>query len=149
MVEWMGASEWCDTELEQAEKAPPLTKLRTPRKGVATVVLDKYLKEARDTTAIESPEKLASEDSIDRPSPNSAGIQKMVFDKRKRLNNVFHRRRTLRRLVQITRLGILSIQGEARISDAELQLLVSSKLNDRQVRDSCGISSVLLAYNRL
>jgi hypothetical protein len=27
-------------------------------------------------------------------------------------------------------------QGEAKISDAELQLLISSKLNGRQVRDS-------------
>jgi hypothetical protein len=40
-------------------------------------------------------------------------------------------------------------QGGARISDEELQLLVSSKLNGRQVRDSCSISSVSLAYNRL
>jgi len=40
-------------------------------------------------------------------------------------------------------------QGEAKISDAELKLLVSSKLNGRQVRDSCGISPVPLAYNGL
>ena len=39
-------------------------------------------------------------------------------------------------------------QGAAKISSAELQLLVNSKLNGRQVRDSsCGISPVPLAYN--
>jgi hypothetical protein len=45
MIEWMGASEWYDAELEQAEKAPPPTKRGTPRKRLATVVLDKYLKD--------------------------------------------------------------------------------------------------------
>ena len=109
MIEWMGASEWYDAELEQAEKAPPPTKRGTPRKRLATVVLDKYLKEARDTTAAESLGKLASKDNEDRPSsPNSAGIQKRIFDtRRKRLNNIFHRGRTLRKLIQMTRLGIL------------------------------------------
>ncbi|KAG9240040.1 hypothetical protein BJ878DRAFT_431158 [Calycina marina] len=72
MIEWIGASDWYDAELEQAEKAPPLTKRGVPRKRLATVVLDKYLKEAR-----------------------------------KRLNKIFHRGRTLRRLVQMTHLGIL------------------------------------------
>jgi len=48
MIEWIGASEWYDAELEQAEKAPPLTKRKTPRRRVATVVLDKYLREVRD-----------------------------------------------------------------------------------------------------
>ena len=107
MIEWMGASEWYDAGLEQAEKAPPPTKRGTPRKRLATVVLDKYLKEARDTTAAESPGKL--KDNEDRPSsPNSAGIQKRIFDtRRKRLNNIFHRGRTLRKLIQMTRLGIL------------------------------------------
>jgi hypothetical protein len=73
-----------------------------------TVVLDKYLKEA-DTAAVESPGKLVSKDNEDRPpSPNSAGIQKRIFDmKRKRLNNIFHRGRTLRKLIQMTHLGIL------------------------------------------
>jgi len=109
MIEWMGASEWYDAELEQAEKAPPPTKRGTPRKRLATVVLDKYLKEARDTTAIEDPEKLTSKDNEDRPSLlDSARIQKRILDtRRKRLNNIFHRGRTLRKLVQMTRLGIL------------------------------------------
>lgn len=109
MIEWMGASEWYDAELEQAEKAPPPTKRGTPRKRLATVVLDKYLKEAHDTTAAESPGKLASGDNEDHPSSaNSAGIQKRIFDtRRKRLNNILHRGRTLRKLIQITRLGIL------------------------------------------
>jgi hypothetical protein len=40
-------------------------------------------------------------------------------------------------------------QGGARISNSELERLISTKLNGRQVRDSCGISSVSLAYNRL
>ena len=44
MIEWIGASEWYDTELEQAEKAPPSTERGTPRKRLATVVLDKYSK---------------------------------------------------------------------------------------------------------
>ena len=109
MIEWIGASEWYDAELEQAEKAPPPTKRGTPRKRLATVVLDKYLKEARDTTAMESPGKFASEDNKDRPSsPDSAGIQKRIFDtRRKRLLNILHRGRTLRKLIQMTRLGIL------------------------------------------
>ena len=109
MIEWIGASEWYDAELEQAEKAPPLTKRGTPRKRLATVVLDKYLKEARDTAAMGGPGKLASEDNKDRPSlPDSAGIQKRIFDtRRKRLLNILHRGRTLRKLIQMTRLGIL------------------------------------------
>ena len=40
-------------------------------------------------------------------------------------------------------------QGRARISNAELERLVSTKLNGRQVGDSCGMSPVPLAYNRL
>ncbi|CZR68400.1 uncharacterized protein PAC_18299 [Phialocephala subalpina] len=74
MIEWMGASEWYDAELEQAEKAPPPTK-----------------------------------HNEDRPSSlDSAGIQKRILDtRRKRLSNIFHRGRTLRKLVQMTRLGIL------------------------------------------
>jgi hypothetical protein len=109
MIEWMGASEWYDAELEQAEKAPPPTKRGTPRKRLATVVLDKYLKEAPDTTVTESPGKLASKDDEDRPSSaNSAGIQKRIFDtRRKRLNNILHRGRILRKLIQMTGLGIL------------------------------------------
>lgn len=73
------------------------------------MVLDRYLKEARDTTAIESPGKVASEDREDRPSSlTSAGIQKRIFDKRRRrLNNIFYRGRTLCKLIQMTRLGIL------------------------------------------
>jgi len=46
-----------------------------PRKRLVTVILDKYLKEARDTIVIESPGKLASEGNKDPPSlVNSAGI---------------------------------------------------------------------------
>lgn len=52
MIEWMGASEWYDAELEMAEKAPPPTKRGTPRKRLATIVLDKYLRETRNNTAI-------------------------------------------------------------------------------------------------
>ena len=109
MIEYIGASEWYDAELEKAQKAPPPTKRGTPRKRLATVVLDKYLKEARDTMAVGSLEKLASKGNEDRPSsPNSAGIQKRILDiRRKRLNNIFHRGRTLRKLIQMTRLGIL------------------------------------------
>jgi hypothetical protein len=71
--------------------------------------LDKYLKEAHDTTAAKSPEKLALKDNEDRPSsPSSAGIQKRIFDtRRRRLNNIFHKERILRKLIQMTRLGIL------------------------------------------
>ncbi|TVY15624.1 hypothetical protein LARI1_G009016 [Lachnellula arida] len=107
MVVWMGASEWYDNELEQAGKVQILTKRGTPRKRLATVVLDKYLKEAADTPAVTSPGKAASDDNKD-PSPNPAGIQKRIFDnRRKRLNNIFHRGRTLCKLVQMTHLGIL------------------------------------------
>jgi len=55
------------------------------------------------------------------------------------------------RTVYATRrmLSSMASQGPARISAAELQLLVNSKLNGRQVRDFRGISPVPLAYNRL
>jgi hypothetical protein len=109
IIEWIGALEWYDAELEQAEKAPPPTKRGTPRKRLATVILDKYLKEARDTTVMESPGKLAFKGNEDHPLlVNSAGIQKRIFNtRRKRLNNIFHRGRTLCKLIQMTHLGIL------------------------------------------
>lgn len=93
IIEWMSASEWYDAELEQAEKAPPPTKRGTPRKRLATIVLDKYLKEAHDATTMKGPENLTSKDNEDRPlSVDSAGIQKRILDiRRKRLNNIFHR----------------------------------------------------------
>ena len=108
MIEWVGASEWYDSELEQSEKAPPPTKRGKPRKRLATTVLDRYLK-VRETTILESTETPASTDNRDCPSSvNSAEIQKKILEaKRKRLNNVFHRGRTLRKLIQKTRLGIL------------------------------------------
>ena len=101
IIELMGALEWYNAELEQAKKEPPSTKRRTPRKRLATVVLDKYLKEARDTTAIEGPENLALISRGDRPSSlDSSRIHKKILDiRRKRLNNTFHRGRTLRKLV--------------------------------------------------
>jgi hypothetical protein len=37
----------------------------------------------------------------------------------------------------------------ARISNIELERLVSIKLNGRRVRGSCGMPFVLLAYNQL
>lgn len=40
-------------------------------------------------------------------------------------------------------------QGRVRISNLELECLISTKLNSRQVRDSCSMFSVFLAYNRL
>jgi hypothetical protein len=47
----------------------------TPRKRLATIVLDKYLKEAYNIIVIESLGKLASKDNKDRPSlVNSANI---------------------------------------------------------------------------
>ena len=46
-----------------------------PRKYLATIVLDKYLKEAPNTIVIESLRKLASKDNKDHPLlVNSAGI---------------------------------------------------------------------------
>jgi hypothetical protein len=46
-----------------------------PRKRLVTIILDKYLKEARDTIITESPGKLASKGNKDPPSlVNSAGI---------------------------------------------------------------------------
>jgi hypothetical protein len=72
---------------------PPLIKRGTPRKRLATVILDKYLKEAYNTTVIESPGKLASKGNKDPPLlVNSAGIQKRIFNtRRKRLNNILYR----------------------------------------------------------
>ena len=101
MIEWMGASEWYDAELEKSEEAPPPTKRGKPRKRLATVVLDKYLKEPRDNTAVVSPEKLVLKDDKDYPSSfNSGGIQKKIFNtKRKRLIDTFYKGRTLRRLI--------------------------------------------------
>ncbi|TVY23182.1 hypothetical protein LHYA1_G009202 [Lachnellula hyalina] len=43
------------------EKAPPLIKHERPRKYLATIMLDKHLKEARNTIAIEDP-KIANKD---------------------------------------------------------------------------------------
>lgn len=109
MIEWMGAAEWYDAELVQAEKAPPLTKRGKLRKRLATIVLDEYLKEAQDTTSIASLGKLSLEDNKDHSSSlNSAEIQKRILDaRRKKLKNIFHRGRILRKLVQMTHLGIL------------------------------------------
>jgi hypothetical protein len=101
MIEWISALEWYNAKLEQAKKALPLTKQGTLRKRLATVVLDKYLKEARNTTTAKSLGKLALKDNEDCPlSPNLARIQKRIFDtRRKRLNNIFHKGRTLRKLI--------------------------------------------------
>lgn len=109
IIEWMGASEWYNAELAQAEKAPPLTKRGKLRKRLATIVLDKYLKEARDTPAIGTLGKLASKDNEDYPPLlDVARFQKRILDaRRKKLNNIFNRGRTLRKLVQMTHLGIL------------------------------------------
>ncbi|CAM6002785.1 unnamed protein product [Sphagnum balticum] len=100
MIECMGASEWYDAELQQAEKAPPPTKRGRPRKCLATVVLDKYFKEC-DTTAMRSSREHASNVNEDHPLlQDSAGVQKGFLDtRRKRLNNLFHRGRRLRELV--------------------------------------------------
>ena len=85
------------------------TKHRIPRKHLTTIVLDKYLKETHDTIAKESPRKLASKGNKDCSSLlNSAGIQKQIFDtRRKRLNNIFYRGQTLYKLIKMTYLGIL------------------------------------------
>jgi hypothetical protein len=108
MIDWIGASEWYDTKLQQAEKASPLTKRGAPRKRLATVVLDKYLKETSDDTAAVGPKDLASKDHEHAPlSFGSTVIKKMFHIRRKRLIDIFHKGRTLRRLIQITDLGIL------------------------------------------
>jgi hypothetical protein len=71
----MGTLEWYNAKLEQAKKALPLMKQGTLRKRLAIVVLDKYLKEAYNTIAVESLGKLALKDNEDRPlSPNLARI---------------------------------------------------------------------------
>jgi len=109
MIEWMGASEWYDAELLQAEKALSLTKRGRPRKRVATIVLDKYLKEACDDLPAAGSENISSSDNEERPvSQNSAGIQKeLLATRRKTLTRIFHRGRMLRQLVQMTHMGIL------------------------------------------
>jgi hypothetical protein len=78
----------------------------TPRKRLVIVVLDKYLKEVRDT--IESLGKLASKEYNYPSLVNSARIQERIFDiRRKKLNKIFYRGRILYKLIQITHLGIL------------------------------------------
>ena len=93
IIEWIGASEWYNAKLKQAKKALPPTKHRVPRKRLATVVLDKYLKEAHVTMAIKGPENPILKDNEDCPlSLDLARIQKRILDtRRKRLNNIFHR----------------------------------------------------------
>ncbi|KAH7389249.1 hypothetical protein BKA64DRAFT_758493 [Cadophora sp. MPI-SDFR-AT-0126] len=60
MIEMMGASEWYENELAEAERDPPRTKRGAPRKRLATIVLDEYLKEPQDSTSIKNPEELTS-----------------------------------------------------------------------------------------
>ena len=67
MIEWISALEWYNAKLKQAKKVLPLTKQETLRKRLATIVLDKYLKKACDTTATESLRKLALKDNKDCP----------------------------------------------------------------------------------
>ena len=67
MIEWIGALQWYNAELKQAEKAPPPTKHRVPRKHLATIVLDKYLKEVCVTTAIKGPKNPLLKDNKDYP----------------------------------------------------------------------------------
>ncbi|KIM93127.1 hypothetical protein OIDMADRAFT_138353 [Oidiodendron maius Zn] len=104
MIEWMGASEWFDAEIEQAKK---------------------------------SPGNLASKDNEDCPSsPTSTGIQRKIFDtRRKKLNNIFYRGRTLRKLVQMTHLGILfdpDIWTYAKASKENIDKVVALFEVDRQ-----------------
>ncbi|KAH8600144.1 hypothetical protein B0O99DRAFT_611837 [Bisporella sp. PMI_857] len=109
MIEWIGASEWFDAEIAEAEKAPPPTKRGKPRKRLATIILNKYMKEAYDITGMEPPGTFAFKKSDGCPSfTNSAEVEKKIFDTRRNwLNMIFHRGRNLRRLVQKTHLGIL------------------------------------------
>jgi hypothetical protein len=76
------------------------------RKHLATIILDKYLKEARNTIIIESPGKLASKGNKDPPLlVNLAGIQKRIFNiRRKRLNNILYKGQILRKLIKISTL---------------------------------------------
>ena len=67
IIEQIGALEWYNAKLEQAKKAPPPIKRGAPRKRLATVVLDKYLKEAYITTAIKGPKNPILKDNKDRP----------------------------------------------------------------------------------
>jgi len=107
MIEWMGASEWYDAELQQAEKVPPRTKRGTLRKRLATIVLDKYLEAACSTAATEGTDNPTVIDTKDR-SLDAARIQTRVLNaRRKKLNQIFHRGRALRNLIQMTHLGIL------------------------------------------
>ena len=88
MIERMGASKWYDAEHADAEKEPPLTKMGRSRKRLASVILDKHLKE-RESTAKASPKNRDSEDRS--LLPNLASIQERVLDKRrKKLVNYFH-----------------------------------------------------------
>lgn len=105
----MGALGCYDAKFQQAKKEPPPTKRGRFRKRLATIVLDNYLKEAQDTMAAENLEKLASKDSKDRPSMvNLARIQKRILDtRRKKPDKIFHKGRTLCKLIQMTHLRLL------------------------------------------
>lgn len=95
MMEWIGAAEWFDTEVQQAQQALPRTKRGAPRKRVATIILDKYFQEVPD--------------SEDHSLPiTSNGIQNRILDeKRQRFIKNVNKGRNLRQLVQMTHLGIL------------------------------------------
>ncbi|TVY80732.1 hypothetical protein LSUE1_G005970 [Lachnellula suecica] len=137
MIEWMGASEWYDAELQQAEKAPPRTKRGTLRKRLATIVLDKYLKEVYSTAPTEGTDNRTSADNEDRLlSLDAAGIQTRILNtRRKRLNKIFHKGRTLRKLVQMTHLGILfdpDIWSFAKASKGEVDKIAARFQEDSQ-----------------
>ena len=72
-------------------------------------MLDKYLKEVCITAATEGITNPAFADTEDRLlSLDAAGIKTEILNtRRKRLNKIFHRGRTLRKLDQMTHLGIL------------------------------------------
>lgn len=106
MIEWMGASKWYDNELAHAERDPPYTKRGKPRKRLATVILDEHLKGVQNSTV----EKSASfaMDGVECHLQGSTEVRSRILDtRRKKLSNIFHKGRTLRRLVEMTHLGVL------------------------------------------
>jgi hypothetical protein len=72
-----------------------------PRKRLAIIVLDKYLKKVSNIIVTESSGKLISKNNKDYSLlVNSAGIQKRIFNiRRKRLNNILYKRQILYKLI--------------------------------------------------
>lgn len=90
-IEWMGASAWFDSQVEQTSNAPPKTKRGIPMKRVSTVVLDRLLNEARNDDGDTS-----SMQPIDRKA-----------QQRKNFVDICTKGKKLRQIVKVLGTGVL------------------------------------------